>query len=302
MQNPWQLATTLVKWLLLLCVMITSSKLYAAETLTIVKYVKRNAPYDLRDYKNEVVALLLEATKPEFGDYRIQPFIGEPSLKRRALLISEGEQINLTWASPGTNTAKAEVITIPVDIMRGLQGYRICMINSENTTEFNTVTDIPSLAKIRIGQSTNWAEKSIYDDNKIPVVIAPNFESLFTMVLSNRFDCVALGAHEIINIYREKLLVTPKLAIEKSLVIYYEYPIYFYVSAKHPTLAERLKRGLQLTEENGEFDRLFERHFRNSLVELNLPVRHLVCLRSPYLPLVNQCKKNAAEVANRYLK
>jgi hypothetical protein len=75
------------------------------------------------------------------------------------------------------------------------------------------------------------------------------------------------------------------------LLIYYDLPIYIYVSPQYPKLAGRLKKGLQKVIANGDFDRLFEHYFYDKIVALNLKERRVICLKSPYFPIDKQCKQ-----------
>lgn len=261
------------------------------KTPMVIKYVDRGPLLDSRHaYKFDLIRKILNVTKPEFGEYLIEPYKTEPGAKRQALLISEGDQINLMWASPGTVIASADVNTVPIDILRGLLGYRICLINKDGKAPFNTVHDLESLGNIRIGQGMGWADLDVYEFNNVPIITGGSFEGMFNMLDYKRFDCLALGADEVVYTFHEKKKQLPNLAMEKSLLLYYNYPIYLYVSAKHPEIALRMEKGLKQLQANGDFDRLFNHYFRKDLEELNLKARRIICLKTPYLPPSEQCQ------------
>lgn len=254
----------------------------------IVRYYDRGVKDARHAYKFELIKKILEVTRAEFGDYQLAPFGEEPSAKRQALLISDGKILNLLWASPGTVIARADVITIPVDILRGLLGYRVCLINPAN---FPASGQLHSLNQLQIAQGLNWADVEIYKHNGINPTQAPTFEALFEMLAAKRFECLPLGADEVMYTWRDQKTKFPFLAIEPQVLIYYEYPIYLHISKQFPELAQRVTLGLQKLQRNGEFDRLFKHHHAADIAQLHLNQRKIFCLKSPYLPERGQCEK-----------
>lgn len=245
-------------------------------------------------YRAELYKLLLDVTRPEFGDYQLQPYTAAVAARRQALLISAGSQLNVHWTSPGTPIAKADVIKIPVDIQRGLLGYRVCLTTAQTNAPWAKVVDLKSLGLVRIGQVDSWPDFDIYKFNQLNLVGTPSFDGLFEMLAANRFDCLPLGVDEAGTIYREKKMRFANLRIEESLLIHYEFPVYIYVSAKRPDIAKRLRRGFDIIQNNGQFDNLFERYFAHDLAALKLQSRRIVCVKSPFVELAGQCKHQAA--------
>jgi hypothetical protein len=245
-------------------------------------------------YRAELYKLLLDVTRPEFGDYQLQSYTGAIAARRQALLMSEGVQLNVHWASPGTPIAEADVIKIPVDIQRGLLGYRVCLTTAPINFPWADVVDLKSLELVRIGQVDSWPDSDIYTFNRLNLVGTPSFDGLFEMLAANRFDCLALGVDEVGTIYREKKAKFANMRIEESLIIHYEFPVYMYVSAKRPDIAKRLRRGFEIIQHNGQFDGLFERYVARDLVTLKLQSRRIICLKSPYIALAGQCSQQPA--------
>lgn len=276
-----------VLWLMCLAGAATANEVPAAAPIMEVRYFDRG-PLDARHaYKFQLIHELLAVTRPEFGDYKVSSFGNESSAKRQALLISEGEILNLTWASPGTVIARAEVISIPVDILKGLLGFRVCLINPANFP-----ARVDTIDELSIGQGLNWSDVEIYRFNELQVRQAPSFEALFDMLAAKRFQCLPLGADEVAFTWREKRETYPFLQLESRLLIYYDHPVYLQVSKKHPELARRLTLGLARLQQNGRFDQLFNDYHARDLELLALPQRRIFCLVSPYLPLAGQCTQN----------
>lgn len=275
--------------LLLCCLFILSPTAAAADSTMVIKYVNRGELDHRHNFKYKLIGLILAHTVSEYGNYRIEPYPNDPGAHRLAMLVNEGEIVNLLWASPGTVISKADVIGIPFDIMRGLLGERICLINGADENLFKAAIKTNSLTGISIGQGLGWPDAEIYKFNNVPVTEAPTFEGLVSMLGFSRFDCLALSAFEIVATYHEKLKIIPTLEIEENLLIRYDFPVHFYVSAKHPKVAARINLGLNKLVANGKFEQLFDQHYRKQVQELNLTKRHEICLKSPFQPLAKQC-------------
>ena len=241
-------------------------------------------------YKFELIHAALEASRAEFGAYDIKVYPLEPTPKRFAQLMRDGSQLNLLWASPGTFISKSAVITVPFDIMQGLLSYRVCLINKNHPLALEKLTDAASLTQLNLGQG-DWSDVDVYHYNDLKPRIAPSFEALFTMLNAHRFDCVPLGANEAVQVLDKKKLEYPDLALEPNLLLYYEYPSYFYVSAKHPKLAQRLTLGLNKLQKSGAFNTLFLKYHAEDLKRLKLGERKIICLKSPFIATPNQCLK-----------
>lgn len=253
----------------------------ATEPMT-VSYLKLDDFDAHYHYRYELIAQALEITRPEFGGYQLKPYTSQTSSIRYAQLLTEGDQLNLLWASPGTPTASADAIIIPIDIVKGLLGYRVCLINANAVPNLNFVNDLHTFSALKIGQG-QWPDRAIYHFNKVTEIDSPNFSNLFKMLGAKRFDCIPLGIDEVEQVYQDKKSQYPFLAIDSHLLIYYHYPVYFYVSKKHPKLAQRLTLGLQKMQSSGEFNQLFLKYHAQDIERLDLKKRSLICLKSPYI-------------------
>ncbi|MES2673836.1 MAG: hypothetical protein V4660_06320 [Pseudomonadota bacterium] len=254
-------------------------------------------------YQYALMHLILEETREEFGGYTIETYRGpELSIQRYAVLLNEGVTVNVGWGPPGSLISKSDSTPINIDIFHNLLGYRICLTNKNGAADLASIKSLAEFRRVKVGQGVNWADIPIYAHNEVTTVAAPTFESLFQMLTLNRFDCLALGANEVQNLYREKKDIYPALRVDEHLLLYYSFPIYFYVSNKTPKLIARIKSGLNKIQKNGEHDRLFIRHHGNDLESLNLKNRNIICLKSPYLPTVGQCSKPIIlpEMSNKY--
>lgn len=255
-----------------------------------VRYIDRGSADYLNAYKYELIKRALDITAPEFGDYQIIPYRDDPGAKRLAILVNEGVLLNIVWASPGTVRDNINTIPIPVDLLKGTQGNRVCLINKNHQRLFDTIADLSDFKQLRIGQGLTWEDVDIYKSNNFDVIKGPNIEGLITMLAAGRFDCLALGVNEAQEILEKSISQYPNLALEKKLLIHYDFPIYFYVNARCPQLAERLEKGIQVLKNNGEFDKIFNHYYQRKIDSINLNQRKTFCIFSPYLAKESQCK------------
>lgn len=291
-----KLGSVFVGWLAMfaLCAVFAVGSAIAAEKTPPMTVIHGDLPPDIAPknaYRAALYTLLLEATRPEFGDYQLRSYFEAEAAHRKALLLNSGVQLNIHFASPGTPVAAANVIQIPVDIQRGLLGYRVCLTTAQNSVPWAAVLDLKTLGSVRIGQVDSWPDFDIYKFNRLNLLGTPNFDGLFAMLSANRFDCLPLGVDEVSALYREKKVKYANLRIEETLLLYYEFPTYIYVSAKRPDIAKRLSRGFEIIQKNGQFDKLYEQYIAQDLAALNLPARRIICLKSPYSSPAEQCSK-----------
>lgn len=229
-------------------------------------------------YNYIVLKEALDLTVADFGPYEFKVGNYTSVAKRQAVLLNTGDLINVHWAPPDSEIAQVNSIEIPVDFMFGLQGYRVCLVNSLNQTPLSKVKSLEDLQKIKIGQGDNWTEKDIYAKNKVPIYLSPTIESLFPPLGLNRFDCIALGINEVRDLYNNYITKFDFLGIDDNIMIHYDFPITFYVSKSSPELAARLTEGMKRLKESGKLQELFNKYHPN-LAELKLENRKLICLK-----------------------
>lgn len=257
----------------------------------VVSYHRDDANDTQNRYQFDLIEMALEITRAEFGDYVLRPYSGAPTAKRQSILLSQGKLMNIQWASPGTPIAQADVTVIPVNILHGLLGLRLCLVNREQLPRFANIHSLDDLRQIRIGQGQDWTDTLIYKLNGVPLLEAVGLPQLFPILATRRFDCLALGANELLVKYAEQQETYPEMVIEPGLLLYYDFPTYLYVSRRHPQLAERITLGLQKLQASGADEQLFWRYFARKLAPLNLDKRRIICLKSPYLPAEEQCRE-----------
>ena len=74
------------------------------------------------------------------------------------------------------------------------------------------------------------------------------------------------------------------LTIEDTLMLFYPFPLVFYVNPSMPNLAHRIETGLETIMNSGVLDAIFNRYYGNIVQELKLNERQIFILENPLIP------------------
>lgn len=96
---------------------------------------------------------------------------------------------------------------------------------------------------------------------------------------------MTFGANEVAGVFGGRAAKSGKLMVEPSLLVFYPFPLVFYIHPDNKALAERVTQGLRTITDNGELDKIFNRYFAEDLKTVNLPVRVMIELKNPMLPV-----------------
>jgi hypothetical protein len=202
---------------------------------------------------NYALGLLQLAIEESGRDYVLRPTVDEMSQTRAARELELGN-IDFIWTGTSAEyEQRFQPVRIPV--LRGLDGYRICVINPGRQSAFSAVKSLDDLKQLSIGQDPGWSDVKILEAAGLKVVTAP-YDALPNMVERDRFDCFLRGAHEAPN----EIAKHPALAVENDLLIVYPFTSFFFVNKKNTVLAEALETGLKKAYEDGRFMQHFNSH------------------------------------------
>lgn len=212
-----------------------------------------NEPYY---YFIQVLTLALEKTRASEGDFKIAFLNHKGGIERDRTMLAAGTGIDLMWGSV-TRARAEEVRVIDIDLLKGLNNYRVLLINKKSQPNFEKVKTLTDLKEFKAGSGTYWTDGRILDYNGFSVVYGANYNGLFKMLSMNRYDFLSRGLHEIGNdlaVYGDLRLMQ-----EQNLLLKYEHPIRycFFVNRNNEKLADRIERGLIAAQADGSFDELF---------------------------------------------
>ncbi|MED5523646.1 MAG: amino acid ABC transporter substrate-binding protein [Pseudomonadota bacterium] len=236
------------------------------------------------DYHWALLKLALEQTSEQYGDYQLEP---------APLVMSESRQFQAlggpllsVMISPADIENEKRFLPVRIPLDKGLIGYRVLLIRKERQAEFSRINNLEQLRKLTVGQGRDWRDVRVWQDNGFEVVQGSNYNGLFQMLLSGRFDFFSRSIVEVQDELAQRRQQMPDLAIEKSILIYYPWPFYFYFARTDAgqKLADRVQVGLmKVFNDPVLFEPLFNRFNGATLAQLNLQERHVFYLENPFL-------------------
>ncbi len=240
-----------------------------------------NQTDETKEYKYQVLKLILEKTEKTDGPFKIQAPQQEVPQARDFEMVKQGYvDVILTSTSP---EREQELHPIRIPFEKGLYGYHIAIINESDQPKFSAVRTLDDLRKLWAGMNEIWPETKIWRANGLNVVATAGYRELFTMLKERRFDYFVRTAAEPWRELRDMNI--PGLVVEKDLLIYYPEPGYIFTSKNNLKLADRLERGLRMAIEDGSFDKLFYNniYMKEALEKGNLKNRRVFKLENPSL-------------------
>jgi len=196
--------------------------------------------------------------------------------------VRTGGLLDLCWTASDAQI-EAQLLPVRIPLFKGLLGYRIFIINKNNQAKFDKVKTLDDLKKLTLGQGRTWADGRILEANGFTVVKANKYSSLFNMVEGGRFDGFPRGVHEPFG----ELESHPELelAVEKTLMVYYQMPFYLFVSHENKALATLLETGFERAIANGDFDKVFygDKAIQDVMQKADMKNRKLFKLDNPTL-------------------
>ncbi len=268
-----------VQYFLLLLVLLSSfSAVQAKEPLY---YFQVDHRYN---YRTALLELALSYTPNDKTEESISLLPEANIPMARATYLMAKNKIRGVVSLATTHEREAELLAIKIPIMAGILGMRVLLIHQSQQQQFSSINDKEQLKHYVAGFGEHWGDLSILKENGISVLPVAKYSSLFEMLNAQRFDFFPRGVNEIFSefeIYKEQF---PDLSIEKSLAIYYPYPVYFFVAKQDETIAQRIELGLEKALVDGRFKQLFLRHHKDLLQKLNFGKRAIFNLSNDSLP------------------
>ncbi len=208
-------------------------------------------------FKYQLLKLALEKTKKKYGEFEIKEFQDEIKQERVISFMMQGDTFRViaTMTSP---QRELDIWPIRIPLYKGLFGHRIFIIRAEDQSLFSAIKDVSDLKKLTAIQGHDWPDSDILQNAGFNVMRSPNYAGIFKMLRLNRGDYFPRGVHEPwqeVQKHKDK-----NLAVEKSLLIQYNAPFYFFVNYEDKELYSRIKEGFLMSINDGSFDRLFYNH------------------------------------------
>lgn len=187
---------------------------------------------------------------------------------------------DINWMHTDSEREHA-LVPIRVPLFRGLIGWRIFLIRSNDQGLYSEIETVSDLKKLTTGQGYDWPDTTIlrYNDFKLIPSISP--PTLTKMLLGKRIDFFPRG---ILEAWEEiDIIDNNSLSVEKKFVLQYPTAKYFFVAPDNKALASTIEKGLMLAIEDGSFEKLFFEYYGKEILESRLSERKIIHLPNPYL-------------------
>ena len=182
-----------------------------------------------------------------------------------------------------------DAVYIPID--RGLLGWRLFIINKNQTGDFAQMKTLKQLQTKVAGQGIGWPDVTILEKAGLQVMTSSHIENLIKMVDGGRFDFFPLGVGEIYGFLRLYGANLPNLIIEDSLVLVYPFGQFFFVKKGNKELHADITIGLENAYADGSFQELVINHpfAKEGLSKAHLETRTVINIENP---LMSEAFKN----------
>ena len=226
------------------------------------------------------VALLKLALEKAGTDYKPRPANHDLAQSRTLRHIELGRTLDVTWTlTTPEREARLLLICIPID--RGLLGYRLFLINPDESEFFAGLGGAEQIKQLLAAQEHDWPDYKILVHNGFKVTPTTNYEGLFLMLKRGRIKYFPRSVTEILPEIQDHPQLP--LAVAPRWALYYPAPVYFFVSKQRPELAAAIEKGLLIAIEDGSMQMLFEQHFADHVAQLKLREREIIILENPLL-------------------
>jgi hypothetical protein len=255
---------------------------------TDINFWNGNKSASRQTYELELLEACLASTQHTYGQSSLTVDSTDyATAAEEGAVFEQGTDILVTVAG-NTKFEGKNKIAIHKPLTKGLLGFRLLMVRSESLSKFEKMTQIAELKRASFGVPETWADAEMFRQNDCNVIEKGSYDDMFTQLKDGLYDYVTLGANEIEEAYATRVSPEDDIHIEPTALIYYPFPLVFYVNADKPELAEKVAHGLNLVDENGQHNALFEKHHGNVVKRLNLKRRKIFSLINPMLP-TNMC-------------
>jgi len=251
---------------------------------TVVDLWNGNRSMARQVYERQVLEAVLQSTESEFGCWKLEENLDEYPGEEEALVFSEkGHDLFVTIAG-NQKFGEGDMLVIPELLTKNLLGYRIPIIREEDAALFEAITEKQELQELEHGIPLAWSDAIIFRENGYSVVEEGDFDDIFDRLEAGLFDYSAYGANEVLGIYENRASRRDGLTIDQNILLFYQFPLVFYVNPELPELAERIGAGMQKIIASGELDAIFNEHYSDIVEQLNLDKRVLFVLDNPLIP------------------
>ncbi|MBB1302671.1 transporter substrate-binding domain-containing protein [Pseudoalteromonas sp. SR44-8] len=257
------------------------------QTLNVI-YPKPEREYVLDNwYPLELLKLALKYSGQAYTLQSSIKMVQSRSLKE----LEHGELVNVVWSM--TSIEREQLFKpIRIPIYKGLYGWRLLLTTEDKLSLFTAVKMPSELKKLYFIQGHDWPDTVILSDNGFQVSTSTSYDSLFNMLVKGRGDAFPRSILEV-DWELKQLDASDHITTVPNVVFNYPAAIYFFVNSQRDDLHNAIKIGLEKAHQNGEFDKLFNRHFAEIIASAKLQEKMIIKLENTHLPHLTPINNSA---------
>jgi hypothetical protein len=250
---------------------------------TVVTHFSAQTSSDKRlDYDHEVLRLSLEKTAEDYGPFTLTKSI-KLNYKRARVVAREDSIKNFIYKQSVSKELLEELGSIHFPIDLGIVGYRVFLTSKNSAEKLKKVKSLKDLRVFTFGQGVGWLDSRILRSHQLKVTEGTNYNGLFNMVSTQKFDLFPRGINEVLSEWETFSKSNVNMVLDKGLVLYYPLPRFFFTNKNNKKLIERVRTGLERAYSDGSLLKLWKRHYSNSLKFVELKKRKTIKLSNPFL-------------------
>ncbi|MGJ8679821.1 hypothetical protein [Paraglaciecola sp.] len=265
--------------LVLIIGIFTSSKLLAID---LIKHIPSDKKDNQTSYFIQLLHLALQKSEQEHGPFQLQSVDTPMGQQRQFKSVNDGS-LDVLWAM--TSKAREEqAIPIRIPLLKGLLGYRIFVIRTDQVEQFSNINNIEDIKKLTAVQGFDWPDLDILKANNFTVVDSEWYNTIFKSLSKGFYDYFP---RSIIEVSAElEYYDTSLLSVDQKHLLIYPTAIYFFVGKHQAELAHRIESGLSRAIDDGSFHALFTQYpsHQQTFNKIELQKRTKYFLHNPLLP------------------
>ncbi len=237
------------------------------------------------DYDNAVLKLALDKTVETYGSYILKPS-GVMNFDRMRFNLKNNifENPMFKQSANEDDCREFDYVNFPVDL--GIVGYRVFFVSPEKEKVIENIKSIEELQEFTILQGSGWKDIEILKNSGFKLVEVPKYESLFYMISKNRGDLLSRGINEVKD-EMSNFISIKDLILNKSLMLYYPLPRFFYTSKGNTEAVKRVTEGLIRAFNDGSLVELWKSYYQESIDLVKPQNRLLFEIENPLIKNIN---------------
>ncbi len=244
--------------LVIICLNLLISVQAQAQTQTIRVFGPHSAIDPVHKYFIELTKLILSKTDNNHST-KIKLIENMDVTQGRLLRQFELNKADILWTATNIDREK-RFLPIRIPLFKGLLGYRVALIRKDELEQFKKIKTPAQLKSLIACQGAHWPDSDILEENGYLVSRVVHYDAMFKMLARKRCDYFPRGIFEAYVEQQSMQKQFPTLVVMDNFILHYKFPIYFFVRHGNEKLAQRLRQGLLMAQQDGSWLRLLKHH------------------------------------------